>query len=65
MNAINDQVGAALSMTFVTGQPIVFVGTGQVGHPFFHMATRIQRNITDLYGFKTAARGERCAGHFK
>ena len=35
MNAINDQVGAALSMTFVTGQPIVFVGTGQVGHPFF------------------------------
>jgi signal recognition particle receptor subunit alpha len=24
------QVGAALSMTYVTGQPIVFVGTGQV-----------------------------------
>ena len=24
------QVGAALSMTYVTGQPIIFVGTGQV-----------------------------------
>jgi signal recognition particle receptor subunit alpha len=24
------QVGAALSLTYVTGQPIVFVGTGQV-----------------------------------
>lgn len=24
------QVGAALSMTYVTGQPIVFVGCGQV-----------------------------------
>ena len=23
------QVGAAISMTYVTGQPIVFVGTGQ------------------------------------
>jgi len=23
------QVGAALSMTYVTGQPILFVGTGQ------------------------------------
>jgi signal recognition particle receptor subunit alpha len=25
------QVGAALSMTYVTGQPIIFVGCGQVG----------------------------------
>jgi hypothetical protein len=24
------QVGAALSMTYVTGQPIIFVGCGQV-----------------------------------
>lgn len=23
------QVGAAISMTYITGQPIVFVGTGQ------------------------------------
>ena len=23
------QVGAAISMTYVTGQPVVFVGTGQ------------------------------------
>ncbi|KAJ1858947.1 hypothetical protein GGH12_001107 [Coemansia sp. RSA 1822] len=28
-DTIDDRVGAALSMTYVTGQPIVFVGTGQ------------------------------------
>lgn len=27
----DDKVGAALSMTYVTGQPILFVGCGQVG----------------------------------
>lgn len=26
---IRFQVGAAISMTYITGQPIVFVGTGQ------------------------------------
>lgn len=29
MDIIDDKVGAALSMTYVTGQPIVFIGTGQ------------------------------------
>eukprot|EP00918_Siedleckia_nematoides_P049475 GHVU01108483.1.p1 GENE.GHVU01108483.1~~GHVU01108483.1.p1 ORF type:complete len:406 (+),score=101.62 GHVU01108483.1:713-1930(+) len=28
-DAVGDKVGAALSMVFVTGQPIVFIGTGQ------------------------------------
>lgn len=28
-DTIDDQVGAAISMTYTTGQPIVFVGTGQ------------------------------------
>ncbi|KAJ1743030.1 hypothetical protein LPJ68_001336 [Coemansia sp. RSA 1086] len=28
-DTIDDRVGAALSMTYITGQPIVFVGTGQ------------------------------------
>lgn len=28
-NKGNFQVGAAISMTYITGQPIVFVGTGQ------------------------------------
>jgi signal recognition particle receptor subunit alpha len=28
-DAIDDKVGAAISMTYTTGQPIVFVGTGQ------------------------------------
>lgn len=29
MDVIDDKVGAALSMTYVTSQPIVFIGTGQ------------------------------------
>ena len=29
-DTVDDKVGAALSMTYVTGQPIVFVGCGQV-----------------------------------
>ncbi|KAJ3193599.1 hypothetical protein HK101_004570, partial [Irineochytrium annulatum] len=28
-DTVDDKVGAALSMTFITGQPILFVGTGQ------------------------------------
>ncbi|XP_076749158.1 signal recognition particle receptor alpha isoform X2 [Xylocopa sonorina] len=29
-DTIDDKVGAAISMTYITGQPIVFVGTGQI-----------------------------------
>jgi signal recognition particle receptor subunit alpha len=29
-DTVDDKVGAALSMTYVTGQPIFFVGCGQV-----------------------------------
>jgi signal recognition particle receptor subunit alpha len=28
-DTIDDKMGAAISMTYITGQPIVFVGTGQ------------------------------------
>ena len=28
-DTVDDKVGAALSMTYATGQPILFVGTGQ------------------------------------
>ncbi len=28
-DTIDDKVGASISMTYTTGQPIVFVGTGQ------------------------------------
>jgi len=28
-DTVDDKVGAALSMTYVTGQPIIFVGCGQ------------------------------------
>merc|ERR1712113_774381 len=28
-DTIDDKVGAAISMVYITGQPIVFVGTGQ------------------------------------
>ena len=29
-DTVDDKVGAALSMTYVTGQPIIFLGCGQV-----------------------------------
>lgn len=52
------QVGAALSMTFVTGQPIVFVGTGQVCHPFFLYddtnSTESLQTYTDLRQLRVA-----------
>lgn len=53
------QVGAALSMTFVTGQPIVFVGTGQVGHPSFlsqddSSSTEQLQTYTDLRQLRVA-----------
>ena len=32
-DTVDDKVGAALSMTYVTGQPIIFVGCGQVRCP--------------------------------
>jgi signal recognition particle receptor subunit alpha len=43
------QVGAALSMTFVTGQPIYFVGCGQVRDPL-HLKFRLSlpQTYTDL-----------------
>eukprot|EP00386_Alphamonas_edax_P003643 GDKI01011026.1.p2 GENE.GDKI01011026.1~~GDKI01011026.1.p2 ORF type:complete len:104 (+),score=35.70 GDKI01011026.1:1-312(+) len=28
-DTVDDKVGAALSMVYITGQPVVFVGTGQ------------------------------------
>lgn len=28
-DTVDDKVGAALSMVYITGEPIVFVGTGQ------------------------------------
>jgi signal recognition particle receptor subunit alpha len=28
-DTVDDKVGAALSMTYVTGKPVLFVGTGQ------------------------------------
>ncbi|KAF7639939.1 SRP54 domain-containing protein [Meloidogyne graminicola] len=31
-DTIDEKVGAAVSMTYITGQPIVFVGTGQTYH---------------------------------
>ncbi|TIA70392.1 hypothetical protein E3P92_02812 [Wallemia ichthyophaga] len=33
-DTIDDKVGAALSMTYITGQPILFVGCGQVGEVY-------------------------------
>ena len=35
-DTVDDKVGAALSMTYVTGQPILFVGCGQVSKFLFY-----------------------------
>jgi len=35
-DTVSDKVGAALTMTHITGAPILFVGTGQKYH---HLAT--------------------------
>ncbi len=34
-DTIDDKVGAAISMTYISGQPILFVGTGQT-YVLFH-----------------------------
>ena len=40
------QVGAAISMTYTTGQPIVFVGTGQT---YQHLCTlNVQSVVSSL-----------------
>jgi signal recognition particle receptor subunit alpha len=36
-DAQDDKVGAALSMTYVTGQPILFVGCGQTYTDLRHL----------------------------
>lgn len=41
--AVDDKVGAAVSMTYVTGQPLLFVGTGQVSSSSFSLITVCER----------------------
>jgi len=40
-DTIDDKVGAAISMTYCTGQPIVFVGTGQTYRDLKRMNVRM------------------------
>ena len=59
------QVGAALSMTYVTGQPIVFVGCGQVSirpHLDFRCSL-MEESHSDLHGPETVESGE-CRGGY-
>lgn len=48
-------------MTYVTGQPIIFVGCGQVSTLiiFFPLDTDY---VLDIYRFKTVEGGQRCTG---
>jgi len=43
------QVGAALSMTYVTGQPIIFVGCGQVWSSSFRNTRKVLMTSTDIH----------------
>ncbi|KAL7420879.1 hypothetical protein Q5752_004833 [Cryptotrichosporon argae] len=45
-DTIDDKVGAALSMTYVTGQPILFVGCGQTYTDLRHL--RVQHIVSAL-----------------
>lgn len=49
-DTIDDKVGAALSMTYITGQPILFVGCGQVSSIFliFLLSLTLHETYTDL-----------------
>lgn len=50
-------MGAALSMTYVTGQPIIFVGCGQVGFQVFINPADVnssQQTYTDLRQLRVA-----------
>jgi len=49
------KVGAALSMTYVTGQPIMFVGCGQVSQsPHLRSPCVLNHLHVDVHGFATA-----------
>ena len=40
-DTIDDKVGAAISMTYTTGKPIMFVGTGQTCKSFIGLGLRL------------------------
>ena len=49
-DTIDDKVGSAISMTYISGQPIVFVGTGQTYTDLKSINSKVNRrqNITVL-----------------
>ena len=51
------QVGAALSMTYVTGQPIIFVGCGQVWTANSLVQCETDQFCIDLHGLEAAEGG--------
>lgn len=60
---IRPQVGAALSMTYVTGQPIIFVGCGQVRCFQTHDVLTASLTVgTDIYRSPPAKSCERGTG---
>uniref|UniRef100_A0A1I7WU08 SRP54 domain-containing protein n=1 Tax=Heterorhabditis bacteriophora TaxID=37862 RepID=A0A1I7WU08_HETBA len=47
-DTIDDKVGAAVSMTYITGQPIVFVGCGQTYSDLRNLNCFLNKMETDL-----------------
>jgi hypothetical protein len=56
------QVGAALSMTYITGQPIIFVGCGQVLMLCWMMCDALIAS-TDIHRSEAAESGKRCPSY--
>lgn len=48
-DTIDDKVGAAISMTYITGKPIFFVGTGQTCEWRLSLRTRLRDLIGSLF----------------
>ena len=51
-DTIDDKVGSAISMTYISGQPIVFVGTGQTYTDLKSINSKVNI-ILDKYSFDT------------
>ena len=61
-DTIDDKVGSAISMTYTSGQPIVFVGTGQTYTDLKSINSKVNY-ILHKYCFDTFCAGYCCCPH--
>ena len=61
-DTIDDKVGSAISMTYISGQPIVFVGTGQTYTDLKSINSKVNY-ILHKHSFDTICAGCCCCPH--